>query len=207
LSSLTKDLAALRTAWERGALQLPEALRPQAFLNLLTRLGHPQKTRWNVHIQECYPHGTGVATYLARYMRGGPIKPSRLVACAGESVTFRYVANHARTTETPRPQQQMTLPMGGFLQRVLQHVPPPGTQVGRSWGLSQPRPAAALAVCRAQLGQAPVVLPARQDWQTVCAQRGDVHPECCPTCGQLLVCTGMIPRGGVAPPAVGERAA
>ena len=52
-----------------------------------------------------------------------------------------------------------------------------------------------------------VVLPARQDWQTVCAQRGAVHPACCPTCGQLLVCTGMIPRGGVAPPAVGERAA
>ena len=32
-----KVLAALRTAWERGDLQLPAALRPQPFLTLLTR--------------------------------------------------------------------------------------------------------------------------------------------------------------------------
>ncbi len=50
-----KFLAALRTAWERGDLQLLDGLRPQAFLNLLNRLGHPKKTRWNVHIQERYP--------------------------------------------------------------------------------------------------------------------------------------------------------
>ncbi len=42
-----KLLAALRTAWERQELQLPEELRPQAFLNLLRRLGHPTKTRWH----------------------------------------------------------------------------------------------------------------------------------------------------------------
>jgi Putative transposase/Transposase zinc-binding domain len=202
-----KFLAALRTAWQRDALQLPAALRPQAFLNLLTRLGHPKKTRWNVHIQERYPHGTGVATYLARYMRGGPLKNSRLVACDGETVTFRSIDNHARSVEAVRRPQLMTLPLGAFLQRVLQHVPPPGTQVVRSWGLYQPRQADALAVCRAQLGQPPVVVPVRLDWQTVCAQRGAAHPERCPTCGQLLVCTGMIPRGGVAPPAWPEECA
>jgi hypothetical protein len=202
-----KFLAALRTVWERGALQLPDGLEPQAFLNLLNRLGHPKKTRWNVHIQERYPHGTGVATYLARYMRGGPMKNSRLGASDDATVTFRYVDNHAQTSDTPAPRRQMTLSRSDFLQRVLQHVPPPGTQVVRSWGLYHPRQADALAVCRAQLGQPAMVLPTRQDWQTVCAQRGAVHPECCPTCGQLLVCTGMIPRGGVAPPAVGERAA
>ena len=34
------------------------------------------------------------------------------------------------------------------------------------------------------------------------------HIQACPACGQLLVCTGVIPRGG-APPSglVGERAA
>jgi hypothetical protein len=202
-----KFLTALRTAWERGALPLPDGLRPQVFLNLLHRLGHPKKTRWNVRIQERYPHGTGVATYLARYMRGGPIKNSRLVACDGETVTFRYVDNRAQTGDTPAPRRQMTLSLGDFLQRVLQHVPPPGTQVVRAWGLYHPRQAAALATCRSQLGQPPVVLPARLTWQTVCAQRGDAHPECCPTCGQLLVCTGILPRGGVAPPAPLEECA
>jgi hypothetical protein len=196
-----KFLAALRTAWERGDLQLPDGLRPQAFRNLLNRLGHPKKTRWNVHIQERYPHGTGVATYLARYMRGGPLKHSRLVACDGETVTFRYTDNHARTADSPGPQQHMRLPLGDFLQRVLQHVPPPGMQVVRSWGLYHPLKAAALATCRTPLGQPPVLAPVRLDWQTVCAQRGAAHPERCPTCGQLLVCTSVLPRGGVSPPA------
>ena len=65
-----------------------EALRPQQLLNLLNRLGHPTKTRWNVRIMERYRHGAGVVTYLARYLRGGPIKNARLVAYDGDRVTF-----------------------------------------------------------------------------------------------------------------------
>jgi hypothetical protein len=49
---------------------------PQQLLNLLHRLGHPTQTKWNVRIMERYAHGTGVVTYLARYLRGGP--PSRM---------------------------------------------------------------------------------------------------------------------------------
>jgi hypothetical protein len=74
--------------------------------------------------------------------------------------------------------------------------------------LYHPSHTAALAVCRAALGQPPLEAPAALDWQTVCAQRGDAHPERCPTCGQRLVCTGVIPRGGAPPPVrAGERAA
>ena len=47
-----KLLAAIRQAYGREELVLPEGLRPQPFLNLLTRLGHLRKTPWNVHIQE-----------------------------------------------------------------------------------------------------------------------------------------------------------
>src|SRR5205823_5594321 len=66
----------------------------------------------------------------------------------------------------------------------------------------------ALAPCRARVGQRPVVVPVALDWQTGCAQRGDVHPERCPACGQLLVYTGIIPRGGAPPPVLsGEHAA
>ena len=63
----------------------------------------------------------------------------------------------------------------------------------------------ALAVCRTALGQAPVEVPVSLDWQTLCAQRGEAHPERCPTCGRRLVCTGVIPRGG-APAGAGWRA-
>jgi Putative transposase/Transposase zinc-binding domain len=201
-----KMLDALRQAFARDALVLPAAMRPQQFLNLLHRLGHAQKTPWNVHIRERYRHGAGVVTYLARYLRGGPIKNSRLVAYDGARVTSR--ARQEEADAEPASPPRMTLPVADFLQRWLLHVPVPQTRVVRSYGLYHPSHAAALAVCCAALGQPPLEVPAALDWQTVCAQRGDAHPERCPTCGQRLVCTGVIPRGGAPPPVrAGERAA
>ena len=54
----------------RSDLVLPEGMRPQPFVNLLNRLGHPTKTRWNVRIMERYRHGA----------RGGDL--SRPLMCA-----------------------------------------------------------------------------------------------------------------------------
>jgi Putative transposase len=203
-----KMLAAIRQAYARGALVLPERLRPQQMLNLLTRLGHPRKTKWNVRIMERYRHGAGVVTYLARYLRGGPIKNGRLVACDGERVTFTCRARQEEADGATPAAQRLTLSIADFLQRWLLHVPTPQTRVVRSYGLYCPSHAAALAVCRTELGQPPMEAPAALDWQTVCAQQGEAHPERCPTCGQRLVCTGVIPRGGAPPPVwAGERAA
>jgi hypothetical protein len=203
-----KMLAALRQAWARGEVTLPEPLRSQQWLNLLNRLGHPQKTPWHVWIMERYRHGAGVVTYLARYLRGGPIKNARLVAWDGERVTFLYRARHEEADGGRPASLRMTLPVADFLQRLLLHVPTPQTRVVRSYGLYHHTSADALAGCRAALGQPPVATPACLDWQTVCSQAGEAHPERCPTCGQRLVCTGVIPRGG-APPGLwaGERAA
>jgi Putative transposase/Transposase zinc-binding domain len=202
-----KRLAAIRQALVREALRLPEGIRPPQMLNLLMRLGHRRKTTWNVHIRERYRHGAGVVTYLARYLRGGPLKNARLVAFDGTRLTFTYRARQGEADAGPAALQRMTLPVADFLQRWLLHVPVPQTRVVRSYGLYHPSHAAALAVCRAALGQLPVEVPAALDWQTVCAQRGDLHPERCPACGQRLVCTGIIPRGGAPPGLVGERAA
>jgi Transposase zinc-binding domain/Putative transposase len=47
-----KMLDAIRRAWTRGELVVPEGRRPQQVLNLLNRLGHPTKTRWHVRIME-----------------------------------------------------------------------------------------------------------------------------------------------------------
>ena len=51
----------------------------------------------------------------------------------------------------------------------------PQTRGVRSYGLYRPSHTAALAVCRAELGQPPMEAPAALDWQTVCAQRGLRH--------------------------------
>ena len=77
-----KMLAAIRQAYARGALVLPERIRPPQMLNLLTRLGHPRKTKWNVRIMERYRHGAGVVTYLARVEspRGNARPSSRLIS-------------------------------------------------------------------------------------------------------------------------------
>ena len=89
-----KRLEAIRQAYAREDLVLPEGMRPQPFVNLLNRLGHPTKTRWNVRIMERYAHGAGVVTYLARSLRGGPIKNGRLVAYDGTRVTFTCRTRH-----------------------------------------------------------------------------------------------------------------
>jgi hypothetical protein len=203
-----KMLAAIRHALACGALTLPESMGPQQVLNLLNRLGHPRKTKWNVRIMERYRHGGGVVTYLARYLRGGPIKNARLVAYDGARVTFTCRARHEEADDANPAAYRLTLSIADFLQRWLLHVPMPQTRVVRSYGLYHPSHTAALAVCRAELGQPPMEAPAALDWQTGCAQRGDAHPERCPTCGQRLVCTGVIPRGGAPPPVgAGARAA
>jgi hypothetical protein len=203
-----KMVDAIRQALIHETLVLPEGMRLQPCLNLLNRLGHPRKTKWNVHIRERYRHGTGVVTYLARYLRGGPIKNARLLAYDGARVTCTCRPRQEEADGASPAAPRLTLPVADFLQRWLLHVPVPQTRMVRSYGLYHPTQAEALAVCRAHLGQVPVEAPVVLDWQTVCAQRGDAHPECCPTCGQLLVCTGVIPRGG-APPSVpcGEQAA
>jgi hypothetical protein len=203
-----KLLDAIRRPFHRGDLVLPGEMRPQQFLNLLNRLGQKKKTRWNVRIMERYPHGRGVGTSLARYLRGGPIKNSRLRSFDGQTVTFVYQKHHDPSAGGKGQQEAMTLPRDDFIQRLLLHIPAPHTQGVRFYGLYHHSKTVPLAVSRAPLGQPPVERPARLDGQTSCAQRGETHPEKCPTCGQLLVCSAIIPRGG-APPVrwCGEQAA
>src|SRR4030095_932072 len=126
-----KMLDAIRQAWRRGALVLPEVRRPQQWLNLLTRLGHPRKSRWNVRIMERYRHGAGVITYLARYLRGGPLKNARLVAYDGERVTFTDRARQEEPDAGPASPHRMTLPVADFLQRWVLTVPVPRARVVR----------------------------------------------------------------------------
>jgi hypothetical protein len=129
-----KFIGGLRRMQERGELTLPGEMREQAFVNLLNRLGHRKKTRWNVHIRERYAHGEGVATYVARYMRGGALKNRQLVGFDGERVTFAY-RDHRDAASGGASTRRMTMPVEAFMRRVLQHVVPVRTQVVRFYGL------------------------------------------------------------------------
>jgi hypothetical protein len=184
-----KFLAALHKAWDAGQLTLPAGVTLVQLRMLLHRLG---RQKWHVQIMTRYAHGQGVATYLARYLRGGPLKPSRIVSWAEQTVTFRYADNQDLDAQGRGRRKLLSLSAADFVQRWLLHVPPPGFQVVRAYGLYAPGKRVALAQCRQVLGQAPVTVPPPLDWQTYCAQQGPQHPECCPVCGQRLLRTATV---------------
>ncbi len=94
-------LGAIEALWTRGHLQLPPSLEDDGMRRILV---HAARQKWNIRIAERYPQGRGVIKYLARYVRGGPIKDHRLVSFDGQQVTFRY-GNHRDLNEQGQPQQ------------------------------------------------------------------------------------------------------
>jgi putative transposase len=184
-----KLLAAVQSALDAEQLTLPRQMTLPQLRMLLPRLG---RQKWHVQIMQRYAHGQGVATYLARYLRGGPLKPGRIVAWNDQSVTFRYADNQDPDAQGRGKRKLLPRAVEDFLQRWLLHVPPPGLQVVRAYGLYAPATRATRAQARQVLGQSPVTLPQPLDWQTYCAQQGPQHPECCPVCGQRLIRTATV---------------
>ncbi len=84
-------LKALSLAVAKGRLVLPDGESPASMEELFAKLA---KIKWNVHIRERYTHGQGVAHYLARYLRGGPIGNSRLLPAPTGKISFKYYNNH-----------------------------------------------------------------------------------------------------------------
>jgi hypothetical protein len=82
-----KFKAMLKQKIASGKIKLPPTMTEQDFDVLLKKL---TKVDWNVKILNRYPTGAGVATYLARYLKGGPIGNSRLLSLDNGQVTFRY---------------------------------------------------------------------------------------------------------------------
>jgi hypothetical protein len=185
-----KLLHALHQALDAGQLGGPAGLTLAQLRMLPHRLG---RQPWHVQIMERDAHGQGVATYLARYLRGGPLKPARVVAWDEQTVTFWYADNQDLDEGGRGKRKRLTLRVEEFLQRWLLHVPPPGLQVGRAYGLYAPTKRETLAQGRQALGQAPMEPPPALDWQTYCAQQGAQHPERCPVCGQRLLRTATVP--------------
>ena len=184
-----KFLAAVHAALDHEQLTLPAGVTLPQLRMLLHRLG---RTKWHVQLMTRYAHGQGVATYLARYLRGGPLKPGRVMSWDEQTLTFWYADTQDPDAQGRGTRKLLPLAVADFLQRWLLHVPPPGLQVVRAYGLYAPAKRAALAQARQTLGQAPVALPQRLDWQTYCARQGAQHPERCPVCGQRLIRTATV---------------
>ena len=81
-----KVLGGVERLWQSGELVLPPTLDDAGLHQLLITAA--RKT-WNVRLVKQYLHGRGVVKYLARYVRGGPIKARRIRAFTGQQVHLR----------------------------------------------------------------------------------------------------------------------
>ena len=180
---------------EQGRLTLPPDTTPTAQKNLLNRLG---RQTWNVKILDRYAHGRGVATYLANYLKGGPIANGRIIDVQQGLVRIRCRARDADEGAAERGRRRIVrLPVDEFLARLLEHVPPRDMQTVRPYGLYANSKRPELATAREHFGQTPRPEKRRLSWCDFCAQHG-IQPAStctCPVCGTPFVRPGSFPAG------------
>jgi ssDNA-binding Zn-finger/Zn-ribbon topoisomerase 1 len=163
-----KWLAWLNRAYTNGEIRLPPDWSERSWKKTLSQIA---KKNWNVRIQGAYRHGYGVAVYLSRYVRGGPIKDGRLAKGDDTSVTFRYRAH-------PDNKEQLhQLSIDHFITRVLWHVPVKGQHTVRYYGLYVPGARDKRDLIRMQLGEK----------QGENAPNKTVKQRQCPECGRPLL--------------------
>lgn len=190
--------AALLRRLRRGELTLPTGMRESQAAGLLNKVG---RMTWNVKILEHYGHGVGVAKYLARYLKGGPLSNRRLVSNSDGVIRFRYRDNREPGQDGQGERKVLPLEADQFLLRLLQHVPPPGLQTVRGYGLYANSQRARLNEARRLLGQPPAMgkLPT-VSWQQLCESLGHHDSTRCPLCGARLEIVALWGRGRSPPP-------
>jgi len=173
-------------------LSLPPDSKPIQWENLLNRLG---RVPWNVKLMERYEHGAGVATYLANYLKGGPIGNKRLISDHEGEIKFRYRQPTSEHGEVPR-QGIVKLPAKEFIARWLEHVPPKGFQTVRGYGLYSGNQYSRLDDAHRALGSPPPVRSAVPlSWQEFVRSLGGTPVCVCPVCGAKLIsetCYGRV---------------
>ncbi|WP_200332702.1 IS91 family transposase [Thiocystis violacea] len=161
-----KWLTWLNDAYAAGDLTLPPDWTPERWTQVLRTIARKD---WNVRIQGGYRHGYGVANYLSRYLRGGPIKDHRIVSATSDRVTFCYRDHHDNIEKT------LALSQTQFIDRVLWHVPVKGQHHVRYYGLYAAGAATKRQQVRDHLGVVEeTTLPA------------EPRVRECPTCGRAL---------------------
>lgn len=121
-----KLLGQLGAMLTHGRLHLPPEQDQHYWRSVIRQL---YRKEFNVEVCDVYQHGRGVALYLARYVKGGPLPKDRELHCDGTNVRFPYKDHRDGKRKT------MTLPVQQFIARILWHAPPRGSHTTRYAGL------------------------------------------------------------------------
>jgi hypothetical protein len=219
----------LKDALQAGTLTLPEQTTTRQWLN---RLNKVNRRKWEVFIakppEEGGPTTEAILRYQAEDVAGGPLSGNRLLSgpdlsatqlayltsaplhdtrlaeASDDHVSFWWGAYDADTGKRERDQIE-TLPVSEFLQRYLQHIPPPHYQTVRHYGLYTSAEKAAYEQCCESLkDRQPPVPPedATPESSVPEASPEWLREHTCPTCGLPLIVTAYLPSsltGKVAP--------
>lgn len=182
-----KFLAILRQWISAGKMKLPPGMGETELRLLLAKVAAKS---WNVKIHARYEHGLGVATYLARYLKSGPLKNHRLVSAKGNVVQFRHRVSQRDGGDGKR-QDVTELPIVEFLYRWLQHVPPKGLQTYRGYGLYCGNQHSQLDLARTALREQELTASEPPCWQDLLEELFDSlgleSTTRCPQCGKRLM--------------------
>lgn len=162
--------AKIKIALKANELTIPGGSSLNSLLWLHRQL---YKKNWSIRIQEKYEHGKGVMLYLARYMKGGPIKPEQIISC-GKKTRFQYKDHRDQRIKT------LSLNTNEFIKRILWHVPETNIHVVRHYGLYAPKSRKKHAICQQLVGK--LVAKGSEAGQLL----KDTVNWCCETCGKRL---------------------
>jgi len=193
-----KLLARLRQGVASGSLVAPYDGRVPPCLRLLSNL---YDRKWVVHIRAKYPHGRGVMIYLARYLRGGPLKRTQLLSLRNGEVTFRHFDHRSGGIKS------VTLSQEKFIAALAEHVPEPGQVMVRYCGLYAHSNRQRLAQCRMWLGMSVASAPEFLTALAYLERLGLLARTRCPVCGRRLVLVKLRNCSGLPPPQEAHREA
>lgn len=121
-----KFLSMLGQSLTHRRLALPDQMDTAYWRSIIRSL---YRKDFNVQVGDVYEHGHGVALYLARYVKGGPLPKDRPLYLDGTTVRFEYTDHRDHRTKS------LALPVEQFIDRILWHAPPKGQHVTRHAGL------------------------------------------------------------------------
>jgi Putative transposase/Transposase zinc-binding domain len=184
-------LEKLGAAFEAGKLgffgTLAGLADPAVFVRRLAAL---RRIEWVVYSKRPFAGPAAALAYLGRYTHRVAIANSRLVALAGDQVSFRWRDYHHHNKN-----KVMTLAADEFIRRFLLHALPDGFHRIRHCGfLANRRRADKLALCRRLLDElARVPTRDRPEYQHLTVDR-------CPCCGGRMELVGVVPRTAASNP-------